>query len=335
MRHLLSRSLAVVFATSVPTLVAAAPREVAQEYLGNAINLIEAKHINSSDADWPRIRAEADAMASDAQKPAETYPAIRHVLDQLGEKHSYLREPSQQAVATSQASAGAVKPDRQLSQWRLVDGKFGLVQLPELDTIRDGGDALGRSYSATLKAGLILLDQSNLCGWIVDLRENHGGNMWPMLQGLDPLLGTSPFGYFAVQGGQTVPWIRTNAGIFPGAGTSSDVEPVFRLRSELAPVAILIGPGTASSGEMVALAFIGRQGVQTFGLPSAGFTTANTPYPLSDGAYLVITETTVRDRTGRDYSGSIIPNLQTPLNLEESAATEWLAKQCSGRDPSD
>ena len=51
----------------------------------------------------------------------------------------------------------------------------------------------------------------------------------------------------------------------------------------------MIGPRTSSSGEMTALALVGRSKVRTFGAPSAGFTTTNVPYPLSDGAFLVIT----------------------------------------------
>ena len=33
-------------------------------------------------------------------------------------------------------------------------------------------------------------------GWIVDLRQDGGGNMWPMLAGLQPFLGTGVLGYF-------------------------------------------------------------------------------------------------------------------------------------------
>jgi len=33
------------------------------------------------------------------------------------------------------------------------------------------------------------LDRSHPAGWIVDLRGNVGGNMWPMLAGIGPVLG--------------------------------------------------------------------------------------------------------------------------------------------------
>ena len=58
------------------------------------------------------------------------------------------------------------------------------------------------------------------------------------------------------------------------------------------------------------------------------FTTADVPYPLSDGAYLLFTETTVRDRSGRDYKGAIIPDGQVQLSDAEQAASGWLKKNC-------
>jgi C-terminal processing protease CtpA/Prc len=35
-------------------------------------------------------------------------------------------------------------------------------------------------------------DRDDLIGWIVDLRSNGGGNMWPMIAGLGPILGEGP-----------------------------------------------------------------------------------------------------------------------------------------------
>ena len=35
-------------------------------------------------------------------------------------------------------------------------------------------------------------------GWIVDLRGNFGGNMWPMLLSVEPLIGNGTLGYFVV-----------------------------------------------------------------------------------------------------------------------------------------
>ncbi|WP_446741243.1 S41 family peptidase [Sphingomonas sp. H160509] len=94
----------------------------------------------------------------------------------------------------------------------------------------------------------------------------------------------------------------------------------------------MIGPRTASSGEMAAIAFIGRPHTRVFGLPSAGLTTANKVYPLRDRAFLVLTETSVQDRTGKDYVGAIMPDEQLGSAGTETAAQRWLADQCAQQD---
>ena len=41
-----------------------------------------------------------------------------------------------------------------------------------------------------------IMDHPYNIGWIVDLRGNGGGNMWPMLAGIGPILGEGIAGYF-------------------------------------------------------------------------------------------------------------------------------------------
>jgi C-terminal processing protease CtpA/Prc len=76
----------------------------------------------------------------------------------------------------------------------------------------------------------------------------------------------------------------------------------------LAPVAILQGTRTASSGEAIALAFRGRARTRSFGQPTAGLSTANTSFPLPDGAILVITTGVMADRKGSPYGGTVNPD---------------------------
>ena len=40
------------------------------------------------------------------------------------------------------------------------------------------------------------------CGLIVDLSDNEGGNMWPMLNGLYSILPAKPLGYFVSKSGE-------------------------------------------------------------------------------------------------------------------------------------
>jgi hypothetical protein len=95
------------------------------------------------------------------------------------------------------------------------------------------------------------------------------------------------------------------------------------------PVAVPIDGRTVSSGEMTAIAFVGRPGARSFGAPSGGFTTGNRQVPLADGATIVLTGSFIRDRTGRDYHGAITPDETVDPALAEQAAVRWLGTQRS------
>ena len=51
-----------------------------------------------------------------------------------------------------------------------------------------------KAYEARFYGEMAKLQTQGACRYIVDLRGNDGSNMWPMLNGVAPLLGDSPFG---------------------------------------------------------------------------------------------------------------------------------------------
>ena len=53
-------------------------------------------------------------------------------------------------------------------------------------------------------------------------------------------------------------------------------------------IAVLISDKTASSGEMTAISLLARENSKTFGNKTAGYTTANAMYKLSNGATLLL-----------------------------------------------
>ena len=79
------------------------------------------------------------------------------------------------------------------------------------------------------------------------------------------------------------------------------------LRDPDAPVAVLTGPLTSSSGEAVALAFRGRAATRSFGYATQGLSTWNDGFELPDGAMLILTVAVMADRDGYDFEGGPIP----------------------------
>ena len=286
------------------------------DYFEQALALLKALHINSASADWPAIETRARTSVAAAAGLDEVHGAIRGVIADLGEPHTFLRPRS--------PISGGEAPEPAIPEHELTDARFGVVRLPGFLGTPDQA----ARYTASLREGLTGMDAANrVCGWIVDLRENTGGNMWPMLNGLDPLLGSGPFGAFRTPSGQTAQWVRGEEAITATAAGASDRPPFFSLRAGDAPVAVLLGPATASSGEMTAIALAQRARARSFGAPTAGFSTANSMLPLSDGSLLVITTAYARDRTGYEYRGPIAPDELVDEPAVEAAAVRWLEAQ--------
>ena len=99
-------------------------------------------------------------------------------------------------------------------------------------------------------------------------------------------------------------------------------------------IIVLTGRRTVSSGEIIALAFKAREQVYFYGEPTAGYTTANATYTLSDNSMLVLTVCMEADRTGKICEGRIIPDEVfmaasggSGNDAAMSAAVMWLASQ--------
>ncbi|MCF3496315.1 hypothetical protein C7E15_02645 [Stenotrophomonas maltophilia] len=252
--------------------------------LAHALPLIRAKALNTGNVDWP---AEEAALLTDDQKelPAqEAYAGLRRVLDTLADRHSLLQTPKEASTYRAQAVRSRPMESRSIAD-------IGYILVPGLRGI--GKDDRG-AFTAELCNRIATLAPTSTKGWIVDLRQDNGGNMWPMLNGLQSLLGDRDAGGFRDGQGKTRKW-RSRASPACSADLSDS------------RVAVLVGPRTASSGEAVAVAFRARPGTRFFGQPTAGLATSNTTFPLPDGGALLLTTAAMADREGTEYPKGIVP----------------------------
>lgn len=272
------------------------------------------------------MRANTFRRARAAQELADTYEAIRYALGKLGDHHSFFLDPVQSANLTQAELSDAPDPEG-----KLVDEKLGYVVLPAFSSVNQ---ALMEEYASQVQAVIRTLDSDNPCGWLVDLRQNQGGNMWPMLAGIGPILGEGPVGKFIDPDGQQIDWAYANGESRQGGEVAAHVTGApYQLQHPNPPVAVLIGPLTASSGEAIVVAFQGRPDTRSFGWITMGLTTANNGFPLSDGATIVLTVATFADRTGHQYGQAIaadeIVSDQPDTAQDEviTTASQWLLEQ--------
>lgn len=297
-------------------LVTAADAPTGMALYDEAFDLIQHRALNADrlpgDA-RERWRPPAGASSNEARR------AIRTLLRQLGDSHSFLLRPELAAASPAEAASAKDVPrwaraGHSAVQWTLLPGRIGHLRVPGFS----GGDRERRErYAGALLAALAAGTRAGVKGWIVDLRSNGGGNMWPMLAGLEPLLRSQPVGAFEDRDQHRRPW-RIDA--LPEARHLPDLGAV--------PVAVLTSARTASSGEAVAVAFRGRPRTRSFGRPTSGLSTGNTTLGLHDGTALMLTTTRFVDRSGRVYGASIVPDVPVGYFRGESygreIARQWL-----------
>jgi carboxyl-terminal processing protease len=310
-----------------------APSAAVQAYLNQAIEIARTHALVRDSIDWPAAQRDMLAMAHGMQTPAESYPIFTYLLSLLrqhGDQHSGFRTPAVvsagQAPATASNAVAIAEPTA-----RYLGEGLAYVAVPGFGSLNDERQL---AFASQLQALIQQLDVEHpITGWVVDLRDNGGGNMHPMLTGIGPLTGAGTLGYF-VAGRHEVPIVYRHGEAYtskPGRGVR--VPKPYQLRQPASPVAVLIGPHTASSGEITAMAFIGRPATRLFGQPSAGFTTANQHFALPDGAQLNLAVSTEADRTHRQYTGPLVPDEIVPAATKEGvdatlqAASAWLRKQ--------
>lgn len=295
-------------------------------YLHEAADLIQKNALHRDMVDWPKEREVIMLMASGARNYADCYPMIRHLLGKLGDHHSFLME-AQSSNEWSNPDPEAYK-QMPLTTGEVLDGNIAYLSMPSVSS----GDDKTSTYFADMLQNLIdSLDQSNPVGWILDLRGNSGGNCWPMLAGIGPVLGEGKCGYFIELGGKTSgAWFykKGKSGIGKNKITSVSRKP-YKLQRKNPPVAVLTGKYTGSSGEVVTVAFRQRPNTRSFGSPTAGLSTGNQNFSLKDGAQIFLTTSVYADRTKETYGAQIKPDQEIQESKEGQdpvveAAVKWL-----------
>ena len=267
---------------------------VAHAYLSDALRIMELRSVRRYEIDWPAFREETLTAASGAETVEDTYPVIEDALERLRDGHSFFRPPVESAPP-----AEGEDPTASLF------GDVGYVDVPAFSGGGSDADDLARVYHDVIE-GVDTLGAS--CRWVVDLRGNTGGNMWPMLAGVGPILGEGTVGFFVDPDSVVQAWAYDDGMAKIDEQVVASASPGYRLQEALPHVAVLTDSLTASSGEAVAVAFRGRDDARSFGGATWGVSTANAPFPLSDGAVIFLTVTTMADRSGEIYGGRLPPD---------------------------
>lgn len=319
-----------------------------------AIAKVKAMSYRSDKVDWPALESTVRAKAEGAKDIVDLLPALDTLVRGLGDNHSFVnasaedraeyktrhgREFDSERTYKKATSPFTMRRGATVKAAPAGKGSAEVLTVPFLF----GGGARANEYAQTLYDGLST-GASKRCGYVVDLRGNGGGNVWPMLTGLAPLLGEPWNGYDLRPDGR----LTSYATVWRGKATIMDkYDPYFGANMiELAnwkplpalvraPVAVLIDDAVGSSGEGVTLAFQGRPNTRTFGTKTAGVASSNEGFMLADRVNIVVTTGLMIDRFRRTYPNGVTPDQATavpasadsPDDPTMHAALDWLGQQ--------
>jgi carboxyl-terminal processing protease len=273
-----------------------------EEFIARA----EAFSIRRDSINWPSVRANVKAMLAGTTEIEQTHGAIAYVLQTLGDNHSYVRDVRGRDVLYPRSilcSTAAPEPVR----GRPDD--IGYVRVgPYTGSILSSQD-----YTSAVQAAMAAADADSLAGWVVDLRGNTGGNVWPMLTTVWPFVQGDVVYFVDSDNVQTPVTVQLWRSFVDGEFAAQAHLP-YTPRGENHRVAVLTDVSVTAAGEVLAIAFRGRPNTRSFGAATCGLTTALefhqiTPHSTgnpNDPAYVfALASARLMDRTGVAYGGQV------------------------------
>jgi len=286
----------------------------AQLFLNEVLDIMEANSINRYKIDWTEFRNRVFERVGGAQTLEETYVGIKTALILLGDNHSFFRKPDGSSFSSINVSDCTAESIPAFT----IPENIGYVKVKRFGST----DSLSNiGFARDIQNQIRAADHSNILGWIIDLSGNSGGNMWPMLAGIGPILGEGIAGYFIDPDPDINPisWGYSSGSSVINGSPVTQLENPYELINPNPKVVVLLDEAVMSSGEAIAISFIGRENAISMGSSTCGLSTSNSLFYLSDNSALILTTHYMADRNKIPYGVPIIPNNQ----VDNENVIEW------------
>jgi hypothetical protein len=299
---------------------AAATPAAARAYLDSLLEIMRRYSVNTATIDWELVRAQVMAVGVEREVP-DVRAGVAAALPLLGDHESYYLGRDGRTIGPPPVGGcGATQPGA-----LTVPDSIGYVRVPAC-SCQTAAEAT--RFAESIQADIRAADRDGLAGWIVDFRGNGGGNMWPMIAGVGPVLGEGIIGWIVYND-------REYEREYVGGGAQSfgdvfaRVPSPYTVRAPYPKVAVLTDESVVSAGEAVVIFFKGRPATRSFGVPTCGHQHLQQSFSLSDGATLHLVTGQHADRLKRRYGGPLQPDEIIPDPREAlDRAVSWL----QGRD---
>ncbi len=310
----------------LPALFLNAQSKKAKLILGKTIEIMKTNSVNSKNVDWPALTTEAYRLAEHATEPEQLGNSIRFLFQSLDDFHgrfryndSIFRWKKERVIVPEVYKIELAKKENKFFTRHLEN--MGYLRIPT--TLQE----IAKERSRALQDSLCKLLSKNPKGLIFDLRLNGGGHVMSMMMGISNVLEygiVSPGDEIRMDG-----FYRDSKRIHPFTETCQ------RNHVDI-PIAVIIGPFTASSAEGLAILLKNRPNTILIGEPTAGWVSSVNGFEISRNAGINLSIGYMTDANGKPYKTKIQPEIIIQngddfVNLladsKITKAIEWLNNQ--------
>lgn len=326
-----------LFSTTTYAQTAIVNNDILKQFLNNVFLTIQQNSVYKSSFDWTDLKMKVFKGVDTAKSYDDLIPAIKSIYQSINDKHGFVNLNGKRIamndkptfvirnVLQDQFKNGIPKIKTQL-----LDNNYGYILIP-------GNNAFGENssiLSQQIQDSLCKLNPKNLRGLIIDLRLNTGGSMFPMLCGLNQIVGNGTIGSFVdLNGKQIAKWIIKNSSFYLDTKRIAVVSNSCEFPKNF-KIAVLLSQITKSAGEDLTVTLKGRANTLFIGEKTGGFTTSTSVHYVN-GQLLAVSNAFIADRTGKVYYENISPDIEIIDgdnfdNLKEDtkvvAALNWMKK---------
>lgn len=273
-------------------------------YIIEAVEIMDQYSIYGSSSVYKSARVEALKQAQSAHSYLACHSIIRQLLPVAGGVNSFFYDDPN----------------------KIKNDKYGLKGMPSCKNIygilyinmptcpsnisknmKKDKEAKAEYINSTIA---LLKTYSNLEGAIIDLRQSSEGDYLAMIAALSPFLPDGDILNIKYAASCDEKTIRVNANKI-SCGNKEFTVDSFKWPSKK-PIFILIGRDTRACGEIVSLALSSIPNAVTIGETTAGRTSINEAFPMSDDSIMELTVASIQTMHGDTYLNEpLIPEIKT------------------------
>lgn len=309
-------------------------------YVWSCVDIMQQQSLYSGNINWPTTRDSVQQHLNKAATLADAENVVIWVFQQLKDHHGmyggidtshrYIKPGPQRSM--SKAILAEYQKPRTV-KIQMLDYGIAYYKMP---AVLIGSDKEKmKSWANLLMDSLCKIASQNPKAFIIDLRVNNGGNSEPMWHTLKYLVEEKNKPYYADAGGKIM---KDDEDVITQSYKKAGMPDRLCTFNGRVPIAVLIGPGTASSGEIMALSFTTRKKTRLFGEPTIGVANSTNGFVIQGKGYLLLTVAYMADAKKRllkkmyvepdEYINNEGDNYtQVSEDVTVQAAMRWLSKK--------